>query len=77
MALLSVVSHVAFTQVQSCHTQCTHEAKAIVGGVVIGRNLPALIAVSLHLRGLELHYFAMDCMCIALHETALPCIVLP
>ena len=32
MALLSVVSHVAFTQVWSCAAQCTHEAKAIIGG---------------------------------------------
>ena len=32
VALLSVVLHVAFTQEWSCHTQCTYEAKAIVGG---------------------------------------------
>ena len=48
MALFSDVSHVSFTQVRSYLAQCTHEAKAIVGGDCY-RKRSACVVLGLHL----------------------------
>ena len=75
MAFFSDVPHVSFTQVRSYLAQCTHEAKAIVGGDCY-RKRSACVVLGLHLaRNIALACCSCTRLhCIALIASALLCI---